>query len=67
MPNQEPILEFRLFEFSCSLCRGDGSRRGSFAAVGTVSELIAAFREHVKRFHTEETSAEVAARTLGGG
>jgi hypothetical protein len=68
MPNREPVLEFRISspnEFTCSLCRGDGSRKrgdGSFTVIGDLRELIAAFEAHVGRYHTTEEASQAAAR-----
>ena len=70
MPKQEPTLEFRLSspnEFSCSLCRGDGTRKkgeGSFTVIGDLHELVMAFRAHVGRYHTKEDASQAAVRVV---
>jgi hypothetical protein len=69
MAKREPILELRLSNpksFHCSFCRVHGLE-GMFVATGegTVSDLVAAFEDHVQQFHTAgEDFSQAAARIV---
>jgi hypothetical protein len=55
---KEPVLTFRLphpEKFHCSACPDIGDQ-GSFTLDGRISDLIDAFREHVRKYHGEDFS-----------
>jgi len=52
---REPVLEFRLSRpdsFHCSFC-GSKPDEGLFVVTAEISDLIAAFKAHVERYHSE--------------
>lgn len=62
-PQSEPTLIFRLSdenEFHCSACGNPVASLGNGRfIVGTgIRDLIAAFREHVGRYHTKEDASQ---------
>ena len=67
MAKREPILELRLSRpdsLHCSFCRVHGLE-GMFVATGTVSDLVAAFEDHVQQFHADgEDFSQAAARIV---
>ena len=65
------MLTFKLSdetEFRCSACQNPVAsvRNGRIVVVG-LPDLIAAFREHVRRYHTKEEDVSQAAARMGGG
>ena len=65
--SEEPMLTFKLSdetEFRCSVCQNPIASvgNGRIVVVG-LPDLIAAFREHVARYHTKEDASQSAART----
>ena len=69
MVKREPVLELRLSNpksFHCSFCRVRGLE-GMFVATGdgTVSDLVAAFEDHVQQFHSKgEDFSQAAVRIV---
>ena len=68
--SEEPMLTFKLSdktEFRCSICQNAVASvgNGRFVIVG-LPDLIAAFREHVRRYHTNEEVTQTTAR-MGTG
>ena len=68
--SEEPMLTFKLSdetEFRCSICHDAVAsvRNGRIVVVG-LPDLIAAFRDHLARYHTKEDVSQAAAR-MGGG
>jgi len=62
----EPMLMFKLsdgYEFRCSACQNPiaSVRNGRIVVVG-LPDLIAAFREHVARYHTKEDARQASDR-----
>jgi hypothetical protein len=57
---EEPILAFKLSrptKFHCSACP-DVRDQGAFVITGEVSEMIAAFQQHVARYHKPDQTAK---------
>jgi hypothetical protein len=49
-------------QFHCSFC-GNRPLEGTFATIGDVAELVAAFKAHVERYHPQgEDFSQAAAR-----
>jgi hypothetical protein len=66
----EPLLIFKLSdetEFRCSICHNPVASvgNGRFVTVG-LPDLIAAFRDHVRRYHAQNDVSQAAAR-MGTG
>lgn len=64
--SEEPMLTFKLSdetEFRCSTCQNPIASvgNGRIVVVG-LPDLIAAFREHVGRYHTKEDARQAADR-----
>ena len=67
MSKPEAVLEYRLsdpHEFTCSLCPQETLHKamGTFAIIGDLDGLVAAFKEHVSRWHTNEDGTRPSAR-----
>jgi formylmethanofuran dehydrogenase subunit C len=73
MAKIEPLLEFRLSRpdsFHCSFC-GTKPDEGAFVVTGEISDLVAAFKAHVERYHPEgedfsQTAPRIVGEALGG-
>jgi hypothetical protein len=67
MAKKEAILEFRFSrpnQFHCSFC-GNRPLESTFATIGDVAELVAAFKAHVERYHPQgEDFSQAAARIV---
>jgi hypothetical protein len=51
----EPILTYKLsqpLKFQCSACRDIGSE-GAFTLYGSTGDMVEAFRQHVKDYHSK--------------
>jgi hypothetical protein len=64
--SEEPMLTFKLSgetEFRCSVCQNPIASvgNGRIVVVG-LPDLIAAFREHVARYHTKEDARQASDR-----
>jgi len=69
--SEEPMLTFKLSdetEFRCSVCHDSiaSVRNGRIVVVG-LPDLIAAFRDHLARYHTKKEDVSQAAARMGGG
>jgi hypothetical protein len=67
--SEEPMLTFKLSdetEFRCSVCQNPVAsvRNGRIVVVG-LPDLIAAFRDHLARYHTKEDVSQAAAGSDG--
>jgi hypothetical protein len=64
---KEPVLEFRLSRptlFHCSSC-GNHQDEGAFVPRGEIEQLIEAFADHVRRYHSAgEDFSQAAARIV---
>ena len=68
--SEEPMLTFKLSdetEFRCSVCHDSiaSVRNGRIVVVG-LPDLIAAFRDHLARYHTKKEDVTQAAARMGG-
>jgi len=64
--SEEPMLTFKLsyeHEFRCSVCQDPIASvgNGRIVVVG-LPDLIAAFREHVRRYHMKEEASQAPDR-----
>lgn len=64
--SEEPMLTFKLSdetEFRCSVCHDPVAsvRNGRIVVVG-LPDLIAAFREHIRRYHTKQDARQAIGR-----